>query len=288
MNADTRNADEARRTEIANAGQRLERFLQSLSPPDLGRQSACEGWTVADVVAHIIERGRPIPDQIERGLAGDLSPTPGVSDAPPENEDVFRRQLDHSAVALRRELGDDLLPEFARLNREFDRVLSLLGPEDWDKLCYHRLRPETARAKADIRIAELAMHEWDIRWAFDQNATLAADSLPGLVSASGRAVRRAFRPDPARTRPVRYRFALSGPAAEVDVILSPDGAAFWLNAAPEPADPPPDVTFRCAADTYAMIIFGRLKLATALSNGSATAAGDPTLVNDFIAAFVGG
>jgi len=167
MNAETRNADDARRKEIANAGRRLERFLESLSPPDLGRQSACEGWTVADVVAHIIERGRPIPDQIERGLAGDLSPTPGVSDAPPENEDVFRQQLDHSAVALRRELGDDLLPEFARLNREFDRVLSLLGPEDWDKLCYHRLRPETARAKADIRIAELAMHEWDLRWAFD-------------------------------------------------------------------------------------------------------------------------
>ena len=82
---------------------------------------------MADVVAHIIERGRPIPDQIERGLAGDLSPTPGVSDAPPEDEDVFRRQLDHSAVALRRELGDNLLPEFARLNREFDRVLSLPG-----------------------------------------------------------------------------------------------------------------------------------------------------------------
>lgn len=282
------NADDARRKEIANAGRRLERFLESLSPPDLGRQSACEGWTVADVVAHIIERGRPIPDQIERGLAGDLSPTPGVSDAPPENEDLFRQQLDHSAVALRRELGDDLLPEFARLNREFDRVLALVGPEDWDKLCYHRLRPETARAKADIRIAELAMHEWDLRWAFDRNAALAADSLPGLVSASGRAVRRAFRPDPGRTRPVRYRFALSGPAAEVDVILSPDGAAFRLNAASEPADPPPDVTFRCAADTYAMIIFGRLKLAAALSSGAATAEGDAALVDDFIAAFVGG
>ena len=282
------NADEARRAEIANAGRRLERFLESLSPSDLGRQSACEGWTVADVVAHIIERGRPLPDQIERGLAGDLSPTPGVSDAPPEDEDVFRRQLDHSAVALRRELGDDLLPEFARLNREFDRVLSLLGPEDWDKLCYHRLRPETARAKADIRIAELAMHEWDLRWAFDRNVALAADSLPGLVSASGRAVRRAFRPDPGRTRPVGYRFALSGAAAEeVDVILSPDGAAFRLNAASE-SDGPADVTFRCAADTYAMIIFGRLKLAAALSGGAATAEGDAALVDDFIAAFVGG
>lgn len=232
MNAETRIADDARRTEIANAGRRLKPFLESLSPSDLGPQSACEGWTVADVVPHIIARGRPIPHQIQRGLAEDLSPTPGVSDAPPEDEDVFRRELDHRAVALRRELGDDLLPEFPRLNPEFDRVPSLLRPEDWDQLCYHRLRPEMARAKADIRIAELATHERDLRWAFDRGAALAADSLPGLVSASGRAVRRAFRPDPGRIRPVRYRFALSGAAAaEVAAEI---------------------------ADTYATIIFGRL------------------------------
>ena len=95
-----------------------------------------------------------------------------------------------------------------------------------------------------------------------------------------------------RTRPVRYRFALSGAAAEVDVVLSPDGAAFRLNAASE-SDGPADVIFRCAADTYAMIIFGRLKLAAALSGGarhriSVGAEGDAGLVDDFIAAFVGG
>ena len=190
------NADDARRNEIANAGQRLERFLQTLSPEDLAQPSACEGWTVADLVGHLIERGNPIPDQIERGLAGDLSPTPGAADSPPESEDQFRRDLDRRAVTLRQELGGNLLSEFARVNREFDRVLSLVAPDDWDKLCYHRLRPETVRAKADIRIAELAMHEWDIHWAFDRSATLAPDSLPGLISASGRAVRRAFRPDP--------------------------------------------------------------------------------------------
>ena len=178
------NADDARREEIARAAQRLESFLQTLGPEQLAQQSACEGWTVADVVAHMVERGGPIPDQIERGLAGDLSPTPGVSTAPPDSEDQFRVDLAHDAVALRRKLGDRLLDEFARVNREFDRVMALVQPDDWDKLCYHRLRPETVRAKVDIRIAELAMHEWDIHWAFDRDAPLAEDSLPGLVSAS--------------------------------------------------------------------------------------------------------
>ena len=51
MNTETRIADDARRKEIANAGRRLERFLESLSPPDLGRQSACEGWTFGQCIA---------------------------------------------------------------------------------------------------------------------------------------------------------------------------------------------------------------------------------------------
>lgn len=278
------NTDEGRREEIARAAQRLETFLQTLTPDDLTRQSACEGWTVADVVAHLVERGGPIPDQIERGLAGDVSPTPGISTAPPVSEDQFRLDLDRTAVALRQELGDRLLEEFARQNREFDRVLSLVQPGDWEKPCYHRLRPETVRAKTDIRIAELAMHEWDIHWAFDRDAALAEDSLPGLVSASGRAVRRAFRTDPARARPVRYRFALSGPAAtNVDVVLAPEGASFEIAASPQP-----DVVFHCSSATYAMIIFGRLKLGQAIEEGLVTTSGDGKLVSDFITAFVGG
>ncbi len=286
------NGDDARRDEIARAARRLEGFLRTLGPEEMAGQSACEGWTVADVVAHLVERGGPIPGQIERGLAGDLSPTPGVSDAPPSSEDQFRLDLDHSAVALRRELGDGLLPEFARVNREFDRVLALVGADDWEKLCYHRLRPETVRTKVDIRIAELAMHEWDIHWAFDRDAALAADSLPGLVNASGRAVRRAFRPDPARTRPVRYRFQLDGPeAADVDVALAADGAGFELNPSPEPgreSGAEPDVIFRCSAQTYAMVIFGRQKLGPAIDGGLVTASGDANLVNAFIDAYVGG
>ena len=278
------NADDARREEIARAGERIERFLESLSPGDLVRQSACEGWTVGDVVGHLIERGEPLPDQIERGLAGDLSPTPGFTDDPPVSEDQFRRDLDRRAVELRQELGAGLLAEFARVNGEFNRVLALVQPDDWDKLCFHRLRPETVRSKADIRIAELAMHEWDMRWALDPDATLAEDSLPGLVNASGRAVRRAFRADPSRTRAVRYRFELTGPtASSVDVALAPEGAGFEIEATAEP-----DVVFRCASATYAMVIFGRWKLPDVIANGRLTAEGDEAQVAAFVDAFVGG
>ena len=278
------NADDARREEIIRANRRIESFLKTLGPGDLARQSACEGWTVGDVVGHLVERGGPIPDQMERGLSGDISAPPGALDDPPLNEDQFRIDLDRRAVELRKKLGDGLLGELARVNSEFSRVLSLVQPDDWDKLCYHRLRPETVRSKADIRIAELAMHEWDIHWAFDHDATLAEDSLPGLVNASGRAVRRAFRPDPLRTRAVRYRFNLSGPgASSVDVVLAPEGASFEIGASTEP-----DVVFHCASATYGMVIFGRWKLDAVIESGVVNAEGDQQLIGEFVSAFVGG
>ncbi len=278
------NADEARREEIARAGRRIEYFLGTLSVEDLTRQSACEGWTVGDVVGHLIERGAPLPDQIQRGLAGDLSPTPGFTDDPPISEDQFRLDLDRRAVELRLELGDGLLAEFARVNGEFDRVLSLVQPEDWDKLCYHRLRPETVRSKADIRIAELAMHEWDMRWAFDPEAKLAEDSLPGLVYASGRAVRRAFRADSSRQRAVRYRFTLGVPnPSAVDVVLAPEGASFEIEGPGEP-----DLILVCGPATYAMVIFGRWRLRDVIADGRLIAERVEDLIDAFADAFVGG
>lgn len=278
------NADDARREEISRAGRRIEEFLQALSTDDLARQSACEGWTVGDVVGHLIERGAPIPGQIERGLGGDISAPPDALDDPPRSEDQFRLDLDHRAVALRQELGDGLLPEFARVNREFDRVLALVQPADWDKLCYHRLRPETVRSKADIRIAELAMHEWDMRWAFDPGAALAEDSLPGLVYASGRAVRRAFRADPSREGPIRYRFTLGVPnPSAVDILLAPEGASIEIEGPGEP-----DVIFVCGPAAYAMVIFGRWNLRDAIADGRVIAEQVEDLIDAFADGFVGG
>ena len=123
-----------------------------------------------------------------------------------------------------------------------------------------------------------------MRWALDPDAVLAEDSLAGLVNASGRAVRRAFRADPSRTRSVRYRFELDGPTVSaVDVVLAPEGASFEIESTSRPY-----VTFRCASATYGMIIFGRWKLPDVMENGRLTADGDEQLVAAFVDAFVGG
>ena len=276
--------DNERPIVLKATAQRLERFLEALEPDDWDRPSACEGWTVADVVAHLVERGTPIPDQITRGLAGDTSPSPGTPPGPPTSEDQFREDIDRGAVELRHRLGGDLATQFADLNRRFDQLIERLKPQDWDTPCYHRLRLETVRSKVDIRLTELAMHEWDIRWAFDPASQLPDDCLPGMINTAYRAARRAFRPDPNRAKQIRYRFEIGAPVNTTDdVVLSSEGVVY---------DPSPqgnaDVVFRSDARTYVMTIFGRMKMDAALASGAMSAEGDPQLIEEFVSSFVGG
>lgn len=276
--------DKERPAVLKAAAQRLEKFLDGLEPDDWDRPSACEGWTVADVVAHLVERGAPMPDQITRGLAGDTSPSPGTPPGPPTSEDQFREDLGRDAVDLRMRLGDRLAVELSNQNRRFDQVLEGLKPQDWDTPCYHRLRLETVRSKVDIRLTELAMHEWDIRWAFDGGVQLPDDSLPGMVNTAYRAARRAFRQDANRTKQVRYRFEIGEPVNTVDdVVLSSEGVVY--DTSPQGNA---DVVFRSDARTYVMTIFGRIKMDNAFASGAMSAEGEPQLITDFVRGFVGG
>jgi SCP-2 sterol transfer family protein/mycothiol maleylpyruvate isomerase-like protein len=199
-------------------------------------------------------------------------------------EDAFRAWIAQSAIAARARLGDQLLAVFSASNDHLDQVLATLRPQDWETLCHHPMGPEPVRTFIDMRITELAMHGWDMRSRFDPQATLAPDSVPALLTTIPRAVRRAFRPDASRTTPVRYRFALTGPDATVqDIVLSPEGGRC------EPASAgQADVTFRCAAETYVLVLFGRLAVDTALRDGRLSYEGDPELVAAFGQAFVGG
>jgi hypothetical protein len=144
--------------------------------------------------------------------------------------------------------------------------------------------PEPVRTLIDMRITELAMHGWDIRSRFDPQATLSTDSLPALCNTISRAVRRAFRPEASRSTSMRYRFVVTEPVAvRQDIVFSREGSRC------EPASASKaDVTFRCTADTYVLVMFGRYTVERALRDGRLSYEGDPALVVAFGQAFVGG
>ena len=55
----------------------LRNFLGGLSLEEWSRPSACAGWTIGDVVAHLTQGARTWGEAITRAMAGDFAPPPG-------------------------------------------------------------------------------------------------------------------------------------------------------------------------------------------------------------------
>ena len=273
---------ETLRQEVADFKRRL-----AALPPDAWEQpSACQGWTVADVVAHLV--GQDFALRVSRGLQGDFSPPEGAPPVTDHDEDAFAENIFRRAFATRSQVGDQLLDTLFRRLDESAAVFAGVDPEQWENRCYWPPGPESVRVMLDMRISELSMHAWDVCSRFDPDYRLSDSCVPVLMDTALRAARRAFRPDPSLAGPLRFRFLIDEPvAARYDLIFSPGGAV--LQPAPdEPKMAGADVIFRCDGETYVMVMYGRLTAAAALSSGRLTWEGDRELAQGFGARFQGG
>ncbi|PKB71323.1 MAG: hypothetical protein BZY87_05570 [SAR202 cluster bacterium Io17-Chloro-G6] len=263
-------------------GQAVKEFLATLSVEDLQKASACEGWTVADVLAHLA--GQPFVSRVGRGLQGDISPDEGAPAVAHHDEDGFARTIFDRAKSTREQHGAQLLEVLCQRLDEAVEVFNNVGPGDWDKLCYWPPGPEPVRTLLDMRISELTMHIWDIRAVLDAEYNLSDDSVIVLIDTVDRAVRRAFRPDPSLAATVRHRFVVAGPISTArDIVVSAEGARVEAASSDKP-----DVTFRCDGETYVLVMYGRLKSESALEDGRLTFEGNAELAAGFGQRFVGG
>ena len=260
----------------------VKKYFVSLSPDDLQKPSACEDWSVADVLGHL--GGQAFALQVNRGIQGDYSPPEGATAVADHDEDGFARGISDRAKTTREQHGEQLVTVVNQRLDETVTVFNGVDPKEWETLCYWPPGPEPVRTLLDMRIAELTMHTWDIRSVLDGEYHLSPDSVGVLIDTVDRAVRRAFRPDPSLARPLVHRFVVSGPAATSrDIVIAAEGPQVG------PAgDQEPDVTFQCDGETYVLVMYGRLKIVDALADGRLTFDGDPAVAVGFGRRFVGG
>ena len=274
------------RNEIAVIGalaRGLYEFLSNLSDDDMARQSACDAWTVRDVAGHLTNRAERQIASMTRGRAGDSAPPAGFI-APTDNMAMSAANAD-ADIAYAQSLGADLLLTFGRNYRELHQLLDGFSGNDWNCACWHPRRGTmTAREYVSQRIQELAVHDWDIRSAFDANAALHPDAVPVLLGMSARWLRSAYNSgDDPPTGEVRYRFALSD-ADPMDVLVSPlrrPSAGVGLH------NDHIDLTVDCDANTYLLLAYGRLDLDAAVANGRLRTTSSSELLERFAKWMVG-
>ncbi len=140
-----------------------------------------------------------------------------------------------------------------------------------------------AEEYVDLRVQELAIHDWDIRSGLDAGARLDPESVPVLLEVALTWLRASFRPGPALEAPVVFRFEVTAPAGfSYDVIVK--GDSFRV----EPAGgPKADVAVRCDADSYLLYLYRRLTAATGVATGWLSVDGDASRLQRFEGWFKG-
>lgn len=249
---------------------RLECRLTSLSPEEFNRPSACDKWTVGDVVAHVVFVVQFQKNMTQRGLKGEADAPQGARRAAAQDIPADVR-IAQGAIRLREKLGDGLLDALRQNYREGFALLDSLTPDDHEKPCWHPWGTMTVADFVNLVVNELAIHRWDAFSPLDQDYHMAPDTLPAALSIGSMSLARM-----ASTGPARFRFNLTDDNEMADLVVGRDAA---------PASP--SATLRCNGETLVLISSGRLGMEEAISSGRVEVSGDEALVRELGRGLVG-
>ena len=114
---------------VQSEAERLQTYLQTLPHDAWIRPSACDLWTVADVVAHLDFVAEFWIDTISRGVQGDASSPEDRTPGEAENFSSMDEYFAQRATARRETLGEQLLPTFSARCDQVKQFFAGLGPE---------------------------------------------------------------------------------------------------------------------------------------------------------------
>jgi len=241
----------------------LDTYGRSLDRAGWDGPSWCEGWSVHEVVSHLVEGTERFGMQTRAALAGEPVPEFSV-----EERTARRQQV--KALPI-----DTLLDELVRRNTAFMDYLRGLPAADLTRavipLPAGRL---TAAQVAQLRLQEMALHHWDCLAPVNPEAALKAEAAALMADyVIGTAARQAKKEALARLNKV-YLCELTGPGGGPVSVICRDGAVQVSRFDSGPAD----VTLSMLTETFLRLVWGRVDLDRALQDGTIRAGGEQDAV----------
>ena len=241
----------------------MARLGESLGPEEWDLPTDCPGWSVRDVVAHVIGT--------ESALLGRPSPPPAAE--APHIKNAMGRLNEAWVAAFRGRPGPAVLAEFRDVTAQRREALAAMSDEQMEAETVGPVGPQPYREFMQIRLMDCWVHEQDMRRAtrrpghFEGPAAEAAfsrlvASLPYVVGKrSGAGEGTVVEVD------------LDGPLARCLIVGVEGGRARFV----EEGSGPPMVTLGMEAETYACLATGRWAAADVMAEGRVRIEGDAAL-----------
>ena len=249
----------------------LDDLLASLDDEDLAAPTACPGWDVAAVVAHVVGT--------ERMMAGDAPPALEVPDLPHLRNEIARAN-EAWILDLRDRTPDELRSVYREVVARRTAQLDSLTQADVDAESWTPAGPATLGRFLQIRVFDTWIHELDIRDAVGRAGHETGPAVQRTLAEVGNGIgfvvgKRAGAPDG-----TWVRIELPGPEpARFDVVV--EGRARVVE---EPPPGEPTVTLTASSTDLVRCIAGRVDPASLLGDGRITLRGDVTIGERLVAA----
>lgn len=256
-------------------------FLHTL-PDDVWRDpdtfaSACAEWKVADVVTHLIAIAGMKTLSIQSALRGSASPPMGYRRKSAEE----RLQ---EIINLREAFYEDIFYEFNASCLRLNSLLVGLEPGQYDLAAWHPARAMDVSRLIELRLMELAVHAWDIRYVFDRNSKINPVAVPFLKGWLPNWLRASFRKPADLEGSVTFRFDLNDSDSEAhDLKVRSD--SFSLESADSASEA--DVTVSLDSSSYILFLMGRVNLRRSVRRRQIGLEGDMEVADKFGEWFVG-
>ncbi len=253
----------------------IRRNFAALTPEQAASPSACDDWQVHDVLSHLIGGAERQTDSMQRGRAGDSGPASGFTPADSTTLSVNNAQRD---IQRREQLGRGLLSAYDTAYAALQEQIDALGPNDWETPCWHLRRGAISAVDyLELRIQELAIHDWDMRHGVEDSPQLNPECVSTLLSATPKWLGMCFRPGQKLEAPVVYEFDLA-PPHESSIIVRVQGDSFDFPS----EDEVPDRWTVCAeAPAFLLFIYGRITGREGIEANEFAITGDANLLDRF-------
>jgi len=161
---------------IKSETERVSALWRGIGDDDWARDTFCPGWTAAHAISHVTTGGAFYGNSIRRALDG-LPPEP------PYGKDAkefwaIRKVKGEELMALPR---DEMMDIFDSTSADFQKDAERITKDDLDKLGYHPRGLNFIKAWIGMRLVELVVHDWDIRWGADPSSRVVPQGAEGML-----------------------------------------------------------------------------------------------------------